>query len=382
MDYNYAGKMSGTLETDNKFLISEELIPEVFNSAIELSNGKNVSHSSINFTSRQTSNENLAFTADVNVNNLLLDPIISAFVQPPYNSSRTNIDTVNVNLSGNNLKDPIKADGNITGKLSGISIPVDVKQQNLIEAIFFPIRVIADFASNTRLKFVTGDVANAMMRIDNAFNKEKRLNFESADINIKLKSGLIAINHFNFAGDSNNPVSQMKLGGTVNMNNKALNLKTDTTFAGLNIPLEVNGTIEKPQADTAKMTAQLLQKNSDTIIKTGLDMTETINSTVKNIKDKNFDKLLQNIPADNVQNQNSGNAIGQILNAVTGQNNSSSSPVQPSSQTKQSSRQSSNTVNQIFGIINNVTQQKNSNQGKTGNKSESIDNQVKNLLNF
>ena len=160
-------------------------------------------------------------------------------------------------------------------------------------------------------------------------------------------------------------MSEMKAEGRINLNNDVIGLNTNTVFAGIIIPLDITGTIQKPETDTTKMTAQILQQNADTFLNTGFDTTNTVIDTIDKIKHNKFIDLLQTpVPNDKStqgaettpasQQQNTvGDAVTNVLN-ILGHNTNASSPEN--------------------------TQKQNSNN----NKKEPIklDETIKNLLNF
>jgi hypothetical protein len=385
LNYVIDNKLKGTLKANNSILVTSALVPEIFKSQLELIYGKNKSISNIDLKCKQPSNGQVPFILSADVKDLLLDPILMAFVPQPYNTTKTNINNLNINLKGQNLYDIKTTEGSVKSDLSNISIPINIKEENIVDVMFFPLKMIAELSSNTALRFVSGDVANAMIKIDNMFNEKKRIDLKNGKLNIGLNSGLINIKEFDFYGIPQSPVEEISANGSINLNNKAINLRTNTLFAGLKIPLDVSGTIDKPKTNTANMTAQILQNNSQMFIKTGLDVTNTVNETLDKIKNKNFDELLKSSTDQNGQQQ--GSAVEQLLNSVIQrqpqqQQNTQSQPRQSEPQ-QQSKR--NDTVNQIFGIINKIGKQNQNSSGDAKEQNQSsgnVDDQIKNLLNF
>jgi hypothetical protein len=362
LKYTIDEKLTGTFDTQNDFIITSELVPEIFKSNMVLINGKNKSHSNLSFNCKRISQNNIPFSLSTNVKNLLLDPFLMAFVPDPYNKTRTNINTLDLKLKGQNLYDFKTMVGNVSSELNNISIPINVGEENVVEALFFPLRAIAGLASNTALKFVSGNIANAMFKIDNMFNHKKRVDFEKGDLNIALHKGAIQVKKLDFYGVPQSPISEMKAAGHINLNNKAININTSTTFAGIIIPLEINGTIQKPEANTGKLATQILQKNTDTIVNTGIDVTNTAIDTIDKIKNKNFVDLLQ-APVTDSNNDKTPKSKSQhqaIADAVTN----------------------------VLGILgNNVDDSASNNQQQNSNvhknkKPIKLDETIKNILNF
>ena len=357
VNLNYAidSRLKGSINTQNEINIRSNLIPKIINSEIELIHGKNKSYSNFNLESNKVSQNNIPFTLSAEIKDLLLDPFLMAFAPAPYNKTKTSIGKLNMSMSGQNLYDPKTINGKITSTLDNISIPINVKDENVVEAIFFPLRVIAELASNTAVRFVTGNVASSMIKIDDMFNKKKRVDFKNGTLNIGLDTGVININQFDFFGTSQNPVTEMKANGQINLNNKAINLNTKTVFAGIIIPLEVKGTIQKPKTDTAKLATQLFQKNADALVNTGLDLTNTTIDTIDKIKNKNFLDLLQTPSSNN--------------------DNKKTEPKRTSTQ-----NDISNTVNGVLDILGNSTGNSKSDGDKK--KPVKLDEAIKNIFNF
>jgi hypothetical protein len=362
LKYTIDEKLTGTFDTQNDFIITSELVPEIFKSNMVLINGKNKSHSNLSFSCKRISQKNIPFSLSTNVKNLLLDPFLMAFVPDPYNKTRTNINTLNLSLKGQNLYDFKTMTGNVSSELNNISIPINVGEENVVEVLFFPLRAIAGLASNTALKFVSGNIANAMFKIDNMFNHKKRVDFEKGNLSIVLHNGVMQVKKFDFYGVPQGPISEIKAVGHINLNNKAIKIKTSTIFAGIIIPLEINGTIQKPEANTGKLATQILQKNTDTIVNTGIDVTNAAIDTIDKIKNKKFVDLLQA--------------------PVTGSNNDKT-PKQ-----KSQHQAIADAVTNVLGILgNNVDNSASSNQQQNSNVRENkkpikLDETIKNILNF
>ncbi len=362
LNYLVDNKLSGKVSTDNTVTISPKLLPSSLHSNIEVAYSNKVSYSTLDFTSKQSTADLIPFKLKTNVKDLKLDPFLKTLVQQPYNKTKATLNELKINLSGNNLYDFKTMDGKITSDLSKVSVPINVGDENIIEVLFFPIRIIANLASSTALKFVTGNIASAMRKIDDMFNRKKRIDFVNGDLNIKLKKGLIDIKNFDFFGEADSPVTEMKINGLINMNNKALDLKTNTILAGIIIPLEIGGTIQNPKTDTAKLTAQLFQKNTKTLINTGLETTGTVISTIDKIKKNNFVDLLKPTSTNSTQSNqsNSSSTTQNITNTV------------------------SNVLNILGGSDEYQTSSQSQNQSGQKNKKKTIkvDDAIKNLLNF
>ena len=389
LEYKLNSKISGNFNSKNSVIINSYLFPEKIDSSVKLFNNDNVSKNKISFTGKPDNKTgDIAYNADININNLLLDPFLNTFAPEPYNKSKVYVNSFTINTDGNNIKKSQAGNIEAEGKLSKISVPVNVGDENLIEAIFFPIRTIANFSSNTALKFVSGNVANALVKIDNTFNVKKRMDFKSSNIKISSKAGLIDIQNFDCIGNVNNPVSEIKVAGSANLTSKALHLETDTRFAGLDIPLEINGTIENPQTDNSKLAAQFLQNNTDTFIKTGTDMSKTINKTIKNIKTKNFGELLQNVENnDNKSNDSGGNDLSNLLDNFSQQLNSGGQKNTNTVKGGKTTQKASSSVDQVMNLLqgaSNSQQNKVQGNGKAidSKPNSGVDDQIKNLLNF
>ena len=379
LNYQIDDNLKGNIKTLNDILITSSLVPELVKSQIELLYGETKSISNIELKCNKQSNSQLPFTFNAQMKDLLLDPFLMALMKSPYNMTKTNIADLNITLKGDDLYNLKTTDGSIKSNLNSISIPVNIKDKNILEVMFFPLRMLAELSSNTALRFVSGDLGNAMIKIDNMFNQEKRIDFKKGSLDVDLNSGIIEINNFDFYGVENSPVEEIKASGLINLNNRVINLNTNTLFASLKIPLEVKGTIDKPKTDTANMTAQILQENSDTIIKTGLDMTNTVNETLNQIKNKNFSELLSR--STDKSNPEQGNVVDQLLNSfIQPQQQNVKKQQEPKTQNK-----ADDTVNQIFGILNkigNKEQNTSTNNKKQDQSLGDVNDQIKSLLNF
>ena len=365
LNYTIDNKLKGSFKTQNDFIITSVLLPKTFNSKIEMINGKSISQSNLNFTCKRASHKNISFRLKTDIKGLLLDPLLMTFVSPPYNMTKTNINTLALNIKGQDLYNFKTMDGIVTSELTNVSIPINVGNKNIVETMFYPLQVIANLASNTALKFVSGNIGKSIAKIDYMFNHKKRIDFKNGKLNIVLTKGIVDIKMFDFFGIPQSPVSEMKAEGRINLNNDVIGLNTNTVFAGIIIPLDITGTIQKPETDTTKMTAQILQQNADTFLNTGFDTTNTVIDTIDKIKHNKFIDLLQTpVPNDKStqgaettpasQQQNTvGDAVTNVLN-ILGHNTNASSPEN--------------------------TQKQNSNN----NKKEPIklDETIKNLLNF
>ena len=362
LNYAIDDKLKGTLNAENDFIIASNLLPETFRSIADVVNYNNKSYLDLNFNCKQISQNNIPFSLNAKVNNLLLDPFLMTFAPIPYNKMSTNVDTLTLDVKGQDLYKFKTMDGSITSKLTNISVPINIKDKNLIEVLFFPLRVLADLSSNTALKFVPGTITNSINKIDDMFNNKKRIDFKKGKLNISLNSGLIIIKEFDFHGVPQNPITEMRVAGSINLNNNAVNLNTNTVLANLIIPLVIRGTIQKPKTDTARIIAAILQKNSETLVNTGVDMTKTINETINNIKNKNFADLLQTPttgkntaektepkPEQTSQQKKIGDAVNNILD-ILGKNtkNSSSNNQQQQKNSNETNKETSKKINKVI----------------------------------
>ena len=368
LNYEIDNNTHGTINTQNDILITSKLIPERFRSNIEQISNGNKSHSSIDLRCKQNTSDNkIPFSLKVEVQQLLLSPFISALVPIPYDQAKTNIDSLSVKMEGGNLFDYMSMNGTISSKMDDISIPISNKNDDIVGAILFPLQVIAGLSSSTVLKFVPGNVSNAMTKINNMVYKNKRIDFQNGTLSIDLNSGEVKINKFDFYGVPQSPVSELKASGSINLNNKKIDIDTKTIFAGLLIPLQIKGTLEKPKTNTAKLTAQILQANQKTIIKTGIDTTNTIMNTIDQIKGKNFSDLLEN--PDNNNKQSDVNSEKQNGDKST--------------DSKQQSIE--DTISNVLDILGNSkddSSSQNKNQKKSSNKNKQIKINLNKLLNF
>ncbi|MCF7790710.1 MAG: hypothetical protein K9M56_01805 [Victivallales bacterium] len=295
-DYTLNQRLKGNINANNYILLKPALLPEKLNSDLTVKTGQKLSKSTISFNCRKTDKENISYKTKAEINKLALGPFMRVFAAPPYDKTKVFLDKLQVKLNGTDIADYKKSNGNIQGKLSKITLPVELKGDDAVQTLFLPLRFIAELANRTRLKFVSKKVANAMIKIDNAFNHKKRINFKKGNINISFDNGLMKINEFEFFGDNVNPVSEIKSEGSLNFNSQAVSLNTETIFAGLKIPLSIKGTIKKPKTDNAELMQLFVQKNVETITKTGMDINDTVNETINNIKEQKYDVLLKNIP--------------------------------------------------------------------------------------
>ena len=336
--------VEGSIKASNKFVITSTLLCKSCNSRVELADD-NQHVSKLKFTYNQISKHNTPFSIDAEIKKLSLDPFLIAFAPTPYDKMTTNIDTLNLNLKGQDLNNVKTMDGNISSELSNVSLPINVEDKNVIEACFFPLKVLADLSTNTALKFVPGKVSTTINRIDDTFNRKKRIDLKKGKLNVILNSGVVDIKQFKFYGTPENPIEELKLSGEVNLNNSAVNLNTNTILADLVIPLEIGGTIQKPQTDTSKLVATILQKNARNLIDTGTETTNTISETIENIKNKRFDELLRNPSTDKntgaetkpntsktPKQKNLGDAVNDFLDILEESSNNSTSSSQQKTQ--------------------------------------------------
>lgn len=238
--------------------------------------------------------------------NMDINPLLKTFVEGDFSDTKGTISSLQFNAKGKGVTSPNllnNLDGNLLATCNNISLPLDISKNKFLALFIMPIQIISNISQKLPNTPLPSDLNQAMNLAFNVMAQRKNINFQTGDIVLKMNNGVINIKKFYFSGRSDDIIKTMKFGGTIGPDNK-LNLKTNTDFGKLNIPLDFYGTVEKPNPDIPAFIANFIAKNAASI----LDVTQKILNGVSGAQ------------GSTEPVQKSGNVLEKILN------NTSSAP--------------------------------------------------------
>ena len=210
--------------------------------------------------------------------NIDINPFLKTFIEGNFSDTRGTISSLQFNTTGKGVMNPNllnNLNGSIIATCNNMSLPLDISQNKFLALFLMPIQIISNINQKLPDTPLPSDFNQAMNFAANIMTQHKNINFHTGNIVLRTKNGVINIEKFYFAGGDNDMIKTMKFGGTIGPDNK-LNLKTNTDFGKLNIPLDFYGTVENPNPDIPAFIAGFITKNAVHF----LDVTQKIlNST-------------------------------------------------------------------------------------------------------
>lgn len=206
--------------------------------------------------------------------NLDINPLLKTFIQGNYSDTKGTISFLRFYATGKGITSPNllnNMDGSLSAACNNISLPLDISQNKFMALFLMPIQIISNISQQLPNTPLPSDLNQAMKLTGNIISQRKNINFQSGDIMLSANNKIINVEKFCFIGGQDDIIKTMKFKGTIGPENK-LNLRTNTNFGKLDIPLNFNGTVENPSPDIPVFIAGFITKNTVNI----LDMTQDI----------------------------------------------------------------------------------------------------------
>ena len=206
--------------------------------------------------------------------NIDVNPLLKTFIEGDYGDAKGTISSLQFNAKGKGVTNPRllnNLNGNMIAKCDNFSLPLDISKNKFLALFLMPIQMISNIGQKLPNTPLPSDLNQAMNLAVKIMDQHKNINFQTGDIALKMSGGVINVEKFYFVGGDDDMIKTMKFGGTIGPDNK-LNLKTNTNFGKLDIPLNFYGTVENPKFDIPAFIAGFITKNTINI----LDVTQEL----------------------------------------------------------------------------------------------------------
>ena len=257
---NGSKKLTGNITGQMNAALNTESFPKTLELKSKLTLGDVVSPIELNFESKKDDNNKLSFVLKGNLENLPIDPFLS--IAKSYQESGGKINSASIVLRG-----PAIQSSNLFKTLSGrlkaevvkLYIPTELMNNSIGKLILLPVNIIAH--SNEYLSSEEGDKVSGILNNSlNVIKGVKTMNFKKGNINISMNKGDIFISEFLFLGDKGSVVNKLSIQGSISRNER-LNLRTETMITAVAIPINIAGTVKKPDPDIKRFLPALLGRN-------------------------------------------------------------------------------------------------------------------------
>jgi hypothetical protein len=324
---NDKNKLPGKFNGELKLNLSKTNFPTLFNGNANLSfykypNSK-VALQLIPGKSQDHANAQCLLT----VENLPTLPFLKTFVKGSYNESDGILKRLDVKLENNDLA-ALDAANEVNGELQmsleNFSIPIELKEFEIIKMFFLPIDIMANIDNYTNSRAALPVYLKKIFAYaDDVIDGLSTLKFSSSNINLSYKKGIVYFDDFTLNGEKAKPFNRLKLSGTAGIDKK-INLKTKTTINGVEIPLDIKGTTRRPKPVMNTFISDLLSNNlesvnsnkSNALKKAGEDTAEQLKDSVNKIiqDEKNYTSSSEDSKAELKNNvDNISNSLNSFL---------------------------------------------------------------------
>ena len=271
---NEKNKCKGKFDGDIKLNLSKFNFPTLLSVNTNLKFDKTPASKSVLKITSSYSQGLMKTNLLLTVKNMSLLPFFKTFLKGSYNESdglmkELRLEIVNEDLTSANITKNIH--GQLQMSLENISLPTELCKYDPFKIVFLPINVMANIDDYTKSKIsIPPFLKKIFLYTDDVVDGVSTLKFKKGNIDLTLKDGIINFNEFMFKGKMLSPVNILQFSGTVDFDGK-IDLKTKTTIAGIQIPLVIKGTIEKPKPIVTTFIPDLVSNNTMNIINTGKD---------------------------------------------------------------------------------------------------------------
>lgn len=177
--------------------------------------------------------------------------------------------------------------GELKLKTEAMSFPVDLDNKSrLFKLIMIPLEALPSFFNLARLKLdFKKEVNTCLASINEAVTGKKNLEFGKAEADIALDRGALNIRNISLQGKD---IELESIQGTLDLPTGNLDIKSLIIFCGIKVPLNFEGTINKPNINLFSAVRDFLALNAN-FLKT---LQEEFNSA-PNPKDSDMEKAVK-----------------------------------------------------------------------------------------
>ena len=326
---------SGGNKTDSKQVVSEEYSPIdlqgmnlkgdiKFNNIFcgdlikaEYYGSLNINDNNISLTNENFNLNGTKFKFDSNINvgatdgydyrlktsfkNFDMDPLIKTFVTGQYSKTKGTIDDFSLNLEGKgftreNMEKFFK--GKLKIDLSNLSLPYQIGEYDLLYILLIPFEILVKLREMLPGGLRVKNLQEGIDSTKSIFVNKQNIDIEEGQIYMTAENGVVNLDKIHFAGGKNDAVKYSNFSGTIGVDGN-LEIDANSNISSIRLPIDISGTIQKPEINYALFIPAFLAVNTanilnpmnivDLLIDTGKGVSNTVIGTGKLIA-KPFEK--------------------------------------------------------------------------------------------
>ncbi len=218
-----------------------------------------------------------------------LNPVFKTFLRDDLKRMKGTLKNVNVKLTGTGLQ-PValwdNMNGSVRSDFENVKIPNSLSKTTMGKIFLLPFEIMVNIQ-----KMVPGRVVKAMGRAASyvlEFQRDmKVLNFTDGKMRLEAGGGTIRVIDFHLNGKI---VSSLSFIGEFGLGTRQmLDMNSHLNINKISLPVEISGTVDKPEINYRATTVKFMTENAFTILDTTGEILEEGGGSAKKILDKIFD---------------------------------------------------------------------------------------------
>lgn len=218
-----------------------------------------------------------------------LSPVFKTFLRNDLKKMQGTLKDVNIELKGTGLQPPALWDnmrGFVMSDFENVKIPNSLSKTTMGKILLLPFEILVNIQKMVPGKVVKAMGAAAQYVID--FQQDmKVLNFTDGKMRLEADDGIIQVIDFHLNGKI---VSILSFIGKFGLGTRqVLDMKSQLNINKISLPVEISGTVDKPEINYRATTLKFMTENTFTILDTTGEILEKGGSDAKKILDRIFE---------------------------------------------------------------------------------------------
>ena len=218
-----------------------------------------------------------------------LSPVFNTFLRNDLKRMKGTLKNVDMKLAGTGLQPPVLWDninGSVRSDFENVKIPNSLSKTTMGKIFLLPFEIMVNIQG-----MVPGKVVKAMGRaaqyVVDFQNDMKILNFTDGKMRLEAGGGTIRVIDFHLNGKI---VSSISFIGEFGLGTRQmLDMKSQLNMNKITLPVEISGTVDKPEINYRATTVKFMTENAFSILDTTGEILEKSGGDAKKILDKIFD---------------------------------------------------------------------------------------------
>ncbi len=196
-----------------------------------------------------------------------LKPLLAPFLPEEFSAFSGKMKSLQVAVRGNGLKPPRLWDnlnGDVTLAFSDLEIPNSLQYTTLGKLFLLPLEVMRSIQEFLPATETVADLDKAVGVIGSFFKQTQTISFENGGIKLASRDGQIHIERCSFTGPL---VRELAFSGSLGLGSRqALDLDSRLNVVGVLMPVQIDGTLQKPEVNIQKTVTQFITGNAANIL--------------------------------------------------------------------------------------------------------------------